>query len=148
MDKTMLLKEKLLAENTVARYRLDLEHAEKYLTFISQELGLTQQKAETEAPAPTPTKTKKAAKAAPVEIEAPTEESEDDLDAFLGEKEDAPSITEDDVRALLAKIVKSKGDAGKKKCRDILAKFTKNNSALVKDLTDIEKAHAALTKLA
>ncbi len=72
-------------------------------------------------------------------------EGEEDLDDALGsadEDDDAPTIGDDEVRKLCTQIVKSKGEAGKKKARVVMAKYTKNKSGMVKDI--LKGSHAKI----
>lgn len=99
---------------------------------------------------------KRGTKPAPAKLEASSDDEEaeevSELDEALGadeEEEEVKTASEDDIRGVLTKIVKKKGEAGKKRAREILSKLTKNNSGLVKDIKSgkHQDVYEALTTL-
>lgn len=121
--------------------------------FLNQTMALPMQ--ETEVPATTAKpKADKKSKATPQAEKLEAVSTDDDQatqEAFDNLKSDdtKPTVGADEIRKLLNEIVRAKGADGKADIRKIMAKFTKNQTAMVNDILagKHEAVYAALKKI-
>ena len=129
----------------------ELENFLNQTTF----LFVPAQEQETEVPATTAKpKADKKTKATPQAEKLEAVSTDDDQatqEAFDNLKSDdtKPTVGADEIRKLLNEIVRAKGADGKADIRKIMAKFTKNQTAMVNDILagKHEAVYAALKKI-
>jgi len=95
---------------------------------------------------------KRGRKAKPVEekLEAAEEPEGDATDLFASDDEESePEVSIDDLRKVLTKIVKTKGDKGKEQASKIIMTITKKKTPAVNDIPAamLPKAYEQLQKL-
>lgn len=142
--------ELMSVQHKQALLNLELKQLAEREKFLKQNLTIMNNDSEEteeaeEIPAPKKSAAKPTTKKAAAQMELPeSDDDEADLDDVFGSEEESDepkAIGDDDIRVLLKKAT-SKGAVGQKKARAIMAEFTKNRSALVKDI--LKGAHAKI----